>query len=218
MSLSVTIQAFTANTPVQVYYCDSVGDNCQFVDSVSDVPLGFTVASPYDENNVLIKIIDNLGFEKGEYIFVTPTPTPSITTSVTPTVTNTPTNTTTPTPTPSVTRTQTPTPTIVVSPTPTLTPSSTPFYVSHYISRTTYDTSVESCLDTMTWSQYYTYISGATTTPVINSVIYEYVIERGLFSPFVGNNQYVKMQFGNDFYAVKINNSGMTTDYVLCTS
>jgi hypothetical protein len=217
MSLSVTIQAFTANTPVEVYYCDSISANCQFVSSISDVPLGFTVASPYDETDVLIKIIDSLGFEKAEFIFITPTPTPSVTTSVTPTVTTTPTNTKTPTPTPTITSSQTPTPTIFVSPTPTLTPSTTPLFVSHNISRTTYSASTDSCLDTMTYTTFFTYISGATTVPVINSVIYQTAISGALYEPFVGGNEYLKMQFGTDFYAVRINNSGVTTDYVICT-
>jgi hypothetical protein len=214
MSLDVSIFAFTANTPVEVYYCDSLSANCQFVSSISGVPLNFTVAPPFDETDVLIKIIDSLGFEKGEFIFITPTPTPSITASVTPTTTTTPTTTPTPTQTPTMTTTRTPTPTQTKTPTPT--PSSTPLFVSHYISRTTYSTSSDSCLDTMTYSTLFTYISGATTIPVLNSVIYQYAVDDVLYEPFVGNNQYLKMQFGTDFYAVRINNSGMTTDFNIC--
>jgi hypothetical protein len=214
MSLNITITSITANTPVDIYYCDAFSANCQYVTGTTSFPYTFSVDSPFDQTDVLIKIIDIDGFERGEFFYITPTPTPSITPTLTQTPTVTQTNTGTPTQTPTVTPTNTGTPT--QTPTVTPTPSSTPLFVSHYVSRTTYPTSGQSCLDTMTYTQYFTYISGATTVPVLNSVIYEYSVDDMLYVPFNGNEEHIKMQFGSNFYAVKINQSGQTTDYNIC--
>lgn len=59
MSLLVTITTITANTPVDVYYCDSIGDNCIFVETRTIFPFQFLVPSPYDEDSVIVKIIDS---------------------------------------------------------------------------------------------------------------------------------------------------------------
>ena len=214
MSLSVSIESYVANNPVSVYYCDSMSASCQFVSSITGSPYTFTVEPPYDETDVLIKIVDGMGYENGRFIYITPTPTPSVTTSQTPTPTptntQTPTNTSTPTNTPTKSTTPTKTPTTTPTPTP------TPLFVGHYISRTTYPTITDSCLDVMTYSTLYTYTSGATSVPVINSVIYQTALNGVLYDPFVGKNEYLKMQFGSSLYAVRINNSGSTTDFNIC--
>ena len=57
MSQLVTITSVTANTPVDIYYCDSFSANCIFVSTVSVFPYQFDVPSPYDETNIVIKII-----------------------------------------------------------------------------------------------------------------------------------------------------------------
>ena len=105
MSQSITITTVTANTPVDIYYCDALSANCQFVSSASTFPYTFLVPETASTTNFLIKIIDISGCTIGEFVYITPTPTSSLT--PTPTVTRTPRQTQTPTRTP----TQTPTPT-----------------------------------------------------------------------------------------------------------
>jgi len=107
MSQQVTISSITANTPVDIYYCDSLSANCIFVSGVTIFPYTFIVPPPYDETNIIIKIIDNEGCVDGEVIPITPTPTSSVTPTNTLTPTVTPTNTKTPTQTPTQTLTQT---------------------------------------------------------------------------------------------------------------
>lgn len=59
MAVVVTITAFTANTPVDLYYCDALSASCVFVTSTSIFPYQFTVPSPYDEDNFIIKMVDS---------------------------------------------------------------------------------------------------------------------------------------------------------------
>ena len=118
MSQLVTIESITASTPVDIYYCDSMSANCQFVSSASTFPYSFTVPSPLADSNFIVKIIDSSNCEVGHFVYVIPTstptntpttglsPTPTSTNTQTPTITNTPTTTTTPSKTP----TNTPTP------------------------------------------------------------------------------------------------------------
>ena len=96
MSQQVTITSVTANTPVDIYYCDAMSGSCVFVSTVSVFPFVFDVPPPYDEQDFLIKIVDNIGCEIGLENLITPTPTPSITATHTPTGTVTPTPSTTP--------------------------------------------------------------------------------------------------------------------------
>jgi hypothetical protein len=102
MSQLITITSVTANTPVDIYYCDSFSANCVFVSTVSVFPFEFDVPSPYDETDFVVKIIDTQGCNVGDEVLITPTPTSSLT----PTTTNTPTQT------PTMTSTNTPTPTL----------------------------------------------------------------------------------------------------------
>lgn len=59
MSLLVTITTITANTPVDVYYCDSFSASCVFVETRTIFPFQFSVPPPYADNNVIVKIIDS---------------------------------------------------------------------------------------------------------------------------------------------------------------
>ena len=56
MPQSVTITSVTANTPVEIYYCNSFSASCVYVSTVSVFPYTFDVPSPYDETNIVIKI------------------------------------------------------------------------------------------------------------------------------------------------------------------
>ena len=112
MSQEVTISSVTANTPVDIYYCDSMSASCVYVATVSTFPYTFDVLDPYDYADFVIKIVDTQSCEIGQIILVTPTQTPPNTATPTPTITVTPTNTSTNTPTPSITPTNTTTPTL----------------------------------------------------------------------------------------------------------
>ena len=124
MSQQVTITSVTANTPVEIYYCDSTSGSCVYVSTVSVFPYTFNVPPPYDEQNIVIKIIDTQSCEDGIVIPITPTPTntqtptQTNTPSITPTNTSTPANTITSTPTNTATPTYTPTNTSSPTPTP----------------------------------------------------------------------------------------------------
>jgi hypothetical protein len=103
MSEKITITSITANTPVDVFYCDSTQENCNYVDNVSVFPYTFYVEPPYDEKDILILVIDSKGCTVNHQIYITPTPTPSVTFTPTPSITFTPTKTNNPTPTPTIT-------------------------------------------------------------------------------------------------------------------
>ena len=214
MSEQVTIRTVTANTPVEIYYCDSLSASCVYVATVSTFPFVFDVPPPYNEENIVIKIIDTQGCIDGKTIPITPTPTSSVTPTqtITPTqtVTQTPTLTQTPTQTPSQTATQTSTPTF------TPTPSLTPAVATHAVGQNTFNTSATTCNDVMTLNNYYTYISEANSTPVIGAKIYQTLVGISLFNPYNGGNRWIKMGFGSDFYNVQINTVGEITNFVIC--
>ncbi len=214
MSQLITITSVTANTPVDIYYCDSFSANCVFVSTVSVFPYQFDVPSPYDETNIVIKIIDSESCINGEVIPISPTPTSSVTPTNTPTQTQTPTNTPTQTQTPTQTPTNTQTPTMTSTNTPT--PTSTPVISSHFTGQNRYTTSGSVCGDIMTILPYYTYISESNSVPVIGATIYETAVNTTLYNPYVGENKYVKLQFGSDFYVVQINNNGEITSFTIC--
>ena len=93
MSQSITITTVTANTPVDIYYCDALSANCQFVSSASTFPYTFLVPESASTTDFLIKIIDISGCTIGEFVYITPTPTSSLTPTPTLTPTYTPTTT-----------------------------------------------------------------------------------------------------------------------------
>jgi hypothetical protein len=214
MPQSVTILSVTANTPVEIYYCDSVSGSCVYEATVSVFPFTFDVPPPYDQTDVVIKIVDTQGCEIGHYVYITPTPTPSITPSPTYTPTQSPTETATPTVTP--TNTITPTTTITTTPTETPTPSVTPVAALHPIGQSTFVSSANTCSDTITVTNYYTYIAEANLTPVLNATVYTTLTNGSLYNPYNGNNRYIKMGWGGTYYAVQINTVGQIIDFISC--
>lgn len=214
MSQQVTITSVTANTPVEIYYCNSMSGDCVFVSTVSVFPYFFDVPPPYDESNIIIKIEDVNGCVDGEVIFITPTPTSSVTPTMTRTPTNTPTQTQTQTRTP--TQTQTPTTTITTTPTTTPTPSTTPAFALHLIGQNTFVTSANTCSDTLTLVNYYTYINEANTVPVVGVRIYQTAFGGSLFNPYNGQNRFTKFTFGGNNYAVQVDVTGLIVSFVLC--
>lgn len=216
MPQSVTITSVTANTPVEIYYCDSLSASCVYVSTVSVFPYTFDVPSPYDETNIVIKIQDVNGCVDGDIIYITPTPTSSVTPTNTQTPTVTPTNTQTPTVTP--TQTITPTTTITVTPTNTATPTSTPVVSIHPIGQNTYTTSANTCFDTITINNLYTYINQANLVPVIGVTVYQTLFNGTLFSAYDGQNKWVLMGWGGFYYSVQISSSGTILDYSICNN
>lgn len=214
MSQQVTITSVTANTPVDIYYCNSTSGSCVFVSTVATFPFTFNVPPPYNETNIIIKIEDVNGCIDGEVIYITPTPTSSVTPTVTKTPTNTPTSTQTPTVTP--TMTQTPTTTITTTPTNTPTPSTTPVFSLHLVGQNTFPTSANTCSDTLTFTNFYTYINEANLIPVVGVKIYQTAFGGVLFNPYNGNNRFTKFTFGGNNYAVQVDPSGNIVSYVAC--
>jgi len=214
MSQQVTITSVTANTPVEIFYCDSFSANCVYVSTVSVFPYTFDVPPPYNENNIVIKIEDTEGCIDGEIVYITPTPTASITPTVTKTPTNTPTQTQTSTNTPTVTTTQTKTPTN--TPTFTPTPSTTPAFSLHLVGQNTFTTSANTCSDTLTFVNYYTYLNEADAVPVIGVKIYQNTFGGTLFNPYNGNSRFTKFTFGGNNYAVQVDSGGTILSFVAC--
>jgi hypothetical protein len=214
MSQEVTISSVTANTPVDIYYCDSMSASCVYVATVSTFPYTFDVLDPYDDTNFVIKIVDTQSCEIGQVILVTPTQTPTNTATPTQTITVTPTNTSTNTPTPSITATNTVTPSL--TPTNTSTPTATPVIASHAIGNNLSVSSANTCSDTVTIVNYYTYISQANLTPVNGAIVYQTNVGGTLYNPFNGGNRYLKMGFGSDYYIVQINASGSIVNFEIC--
>lgn len=214
MSQQVTITSVTANTPVDIYYCDSTSGSCVFVSTVSVFPYSFDVPDPYDETDFIVKIEDVNGCIDGEIVYITPTPTSSVTPTMTQTPTVTPTETQTPTVTP--TMTITPTTTITTTPTTTPTPSTTPVFSLHIVGQNTFSTSANTCSDTLTVTNYYTYINEADAVPVVGVKIYQTAFGGVLFNPYNGNNRFTKFTFGGNNYAVQVDGTGTIVSYVPC--
>lgn len=206
MSRVVEITSVTANTPVDISYCDSTSGSCVYVATVATFPYTFNVPPPYSESTIVIKIVDTQGCIDGEIIPITPTPTPKVTPSPTPTTSNTPTQTQTPTQTttntPSNTNTTTPTPTI------TSTPTATPVVAFHQSSK--------SCLTTPNITGYYTYISEANLTPVVGATVYQTLLNGVLYNPLNGGNGTFILIFGGNYYQVQIDNAGQIVNFTPC--
>jgi hypothetical protein len=215
MGQQVTITSITANTPVEIYYCGPTSGDCVYVETISTVPYTFEVPSPVDYVDYLIKLVDVNGCIDGEFVYITPTPTSSVTPTVTQTPTNTITSTITSTQTPTTTSTNTPTPTTTSTNTPT--PSVTPVVSSHLIGQNSFTTSTNTCTDTMSLTTLYTYISEANLIPVVGVKLYQSLYNGALFNPLNGGNRFIKMNWGGNFYAVQIDASGSIISYVLCS-
>lgn len=215
MSQIITISAVTANTPVNIYYCDSMSANCETVKLSADTfPYTFTVPDSASTTDFIIKIVDINNCEIGETVYITPTPTSSQTPTPTQTPTQTVTPTSTTTPTPTITPTNTITPTI--TPTTTPTPTPTPIISIHYIGKAFYKDSIDACGDLTTITPYFTYISECNTLPILGVVIYENNLNGVLYNPVNGGNKYIKMSFGVVYYSVRIDGTGMITDFNYC--
>ena len=214
MSQDVTITSVTANTPVDIYYCDSMSASCVYVATVSTFPYTFEVPDPYDYGDFVVKIIDAAGCITTQTLYITPTPTPTNTPTQTPTVTTTPTTTPTAsiTPTPSKTVGATPTPTASNTPTPT----PTSLVYAHQIGRNIYVNSVDACLDTLLDDYYYTSYVATPSIPVIGATVYQTNVGGSLFNPVNQNNRWRKMIFGANTYAVQIDSSGIIINFTLC--
>lgn len=212
MSELVTILAVTANTPVEIYYCDSMSANCVYVSTVAVFPYEFIVPEPYSEENFLVKIVDTQSFEFGEFVDITPTPTPSTTPPITPTVTQTPAVSSTPTPTPSVTVTTTVTPSITPTITPTIT--TTPMIYPHAVGQNTFILSGSCCEDGLSIQNYYTYLSDGDIS--VGIVVYTSTFGGVLYNPYNGGDKFIKMVWGSDIYEVQIDSFGSILSYSLC--
>jgi hypothetical protein len=216
MSQLVTITSVTANTPVEIYYCNSMSASCVSVGTVGTFPFSFDVPSPYDLTDYIIKIVDVNGCIDTDTILITPTPTTSVTPTVTQTPTNTQTNTQTPTRTP--TMTMTPTTTITTTPTQTQTPSATPVVSIHAIGQDSYTSSATTCGDVMSVNNLYCYINQANTIPVIGVKVYSNLYNGVLYSIYNGMNKWILMAWGGFFYSVQIDTSGTIINYAICTN
>lgn len=69
MAKEVNIQSVTANTPVDIYYCDSLSGSCVYVTTVEVFPFSFIVPDLYSDDDFVVKIIDSQGCEDGRTIF-----------------------------------------------------------------------------------------------------------------------------------------------------
>jgi len=214
MSQQVTITSVTANTPVEIYYCDSMSASCVYVSTVSVFPYTFDVPPPYSETSFVVKIVDAQNCVDGYVIGITPTPTLTLTTTPTNTPSYTPTNTSTPTKTPTQTPTKTSTPTY--TPTKTPTPTTTPVISAHRIGNQVSRTSGNTCTNAITLTNYYTYISQSNLVPVVGVTVYQTVSNGVLYNPYNGGNNYILMMFGSNFYVVKINTQGAIVEFQLC--
>jgi len=214
MSQQVTITSVTANTPVEIYYCNSMSASCVYVSTVSVFPYTFNVPPPYDEQNIVVKIVDTQNCEDGYVIPITPTPTSTLTPTPTNTPSYTPTTTSTPTKTPTQTPTNTSTPTY--TPTKTPTPTPTPVISIHPIGNLVSAISANTCSNTMTLTNYYTYIAQANLVPVVGVIVYQTESNGTLYNPYNGGSRYIKMGFGSNFYVVKIDAQGAIVEFQLC--
>jgi hypothetical protein len=214
MGQQITITSITANTPVEIYYCGPTSGDCIYVATISTVPYTFEVPSPVDYSNYLIKIVDTNGCVDGEFVYITPTPTISVTPTMTQTPTNTTTNTLTPTQTPTNTATNTVTPTTTATQTPT--PSVTPVVSSHLIGQNSFITSANTCNDTMSLTSLYTYINEANLVPVIGVTVYQNSSGGVLYTPYNGQDKFILMFWGGLYYDVQISGYGVITDFNLC--
>jgi hypothetical protein len=205
MSELVNILAVTANTPVEIYYCDSTSGDCVYVATVSTFPYEFVVPDSYSDDNFLVKIIDTQDFEYGEFVNITPTPTPSTTPPITPTVTQTPQASVTPTITPSITPTLTQTPTI----------TPTTMIYPHAVGQNTFILSGDACEDELTVQNYYTYLSDGNISAGI--VVYTSTFGGVLYNPYNGGDKFIKMVWGSDIYQVQVNSYGNILSYTLCS-
>jgi len=209
MPVNVTITSVTANTPVEIYVCDSMSANCVYIATVMTFPYTFTVNDPYALGVYTIKIVDVAGCEEIITMGATPTPTPSFTPQITRTPTMTPTVTITRTTTPTFTPTRTRTP----NATPTNTPTSSQS-VFTYIGRTTPDqiTGPDAC------SNYLAVRTYQSTKTLINLTVGDFLYDTYPGSPTNGGTQWIALKaFGiGPSYAFQVASDGEILDTYTC--
>lgn len=213
MSQIVTISNMTANTPVEVFYCDAMTANCVFVSAITTNTFTFEVPNPYAETDFVIILEDYAGCVLPYDILISPTPTSSVTPTITPTITQTPTNTKTPTPT--VTQTNTITPTRTNTPTPTSTPIVSDIS-NHFVGQGYHIDTTNACNSTITILEYYTYKYEADLIPVIGATIYTTNVSGTLYNPLNGNSYYYKLMFNINYYAVQVASNGQIITFQMC--
>ena len=209
MPVNVTITSVTANTPVEIYVCDSMSANCVYIATVMTFPYTFTVNDPYALGVYTIKIVDVAGCEEIITMGATPTPTPSFTPQVTRTPTMTPTVTGTRTPTPTFTPTRTRTP----NATPTNTPTTSQVKFT-YLGRTTPDqiTGPDAC------SNYLSARSYQSNKTLNNLIVGDFMYDSYPSSPTNGGNQWIALKANGlgPSYAFQVAIDGEILDTYTC--
>ena len=56
----VTIESVTANTPVEIYYCNIFSGSCEYVATVSTFPFTFIVPESASTEDFIVKIVDTI--------------------------------------------------------------------------------------------------------------------------------------------------------------
>lgn len=214
MARQVTIESVTANTPVDIYYCNVMSASCVFVDTVVVFPFTFDVPSPMGDSSFVVKIVDSKDCVDYVDIAITPTPTPTQTATPTPTQTTTPTSTVTPTLTPTPTTTNTPTSS--VTPTNTPTPTLTPAVVCNPRGQSLHLTPTAACGDVLTISCLYTYLSVSSLYPVLGAILYQTNVSGVLYNPLNGGSNWVLILWNGVLYAVQVGPNGEILDYQNC--
>jgi hypothetical protein len=60
MSLQVTINSISGQTPYDVFICQSSGVGCIYISRIENAPYSFNIPSPYDnESEYMLKLIDS---------------------------------------------------------------------------------------------------------------------------------------------------------------
>lgn len=213
MNQVITITNMTANTPIEVFYCDAMTANCVFVSAITTTTFTFEVPDPYAETDFVIILEDYAGCVLPYDILISPTPTSSVTPTITPTITQT--LTTTKTPTPTVTQTNTLTPTRTNTPTPTSTPIVSDIS-NHFVGQGYHINATNACNSTITILEYYTYKYEADLIPVIGATIYTTNVSGTLYNPLNGNSYYYKLMFNINYYAVQVASNGQIITFEMC--
>lgn len=216
MARQVTIESVTANTPVDIYYCNVMSASCVYVATVAVFPFTFDVPSPIGDSSFVVKIVDSKDCVDYVDIAVTPTPTPTQTATPTPTQTTTPTSTVTPTLTPTSTTTNTPTSS--VTPTNTPTPTLTPAVVCNPRGQSLHLTPTAACGDVLTISCLYTYLSVSSLYPVLGAILYQTNVSGVLYNPLNGGSNWVLILWNGVLYAVQVGPNGEILDYQNCST
>jgi hypothetical protein len=88
----------------------------------------------------------------------------------------------------------------------------------HSIGQNSYNNYFSACGDIPTFTDYYTYISEANTTPVNGAVIYQTNVNGVLYNPYNGGDNWVQMEWSGVTYSVQISSGGTIINYVNCTT